>query len=130
MLRALEQAAAEAEPQGTGSGKPGALPVVHGRETTRPNGVLNQLARRAADQEPTAARWLLASGLSDEALREAAPRGQSPRALAPNDPDVILAHAQLVSQGPSGERALAMLEALPDTGVDRGSRRPRPRACC
>ncbi|MFT3924962.1 MAG: DUF3857 domain-containing protein [Myxococcales bacterium] len=75
-----------------------------------------QLARRAAELEPTASRWLLASSLADERYEKLRFVGKA-RALAPNDPDVVLAHAQLVSQGPSGETALAMLDALPDTGA-------------
>jgi tetratricopeptide (TPR) repeat protein len=76
-----------------------------------------QLSRRAAELEPTAARWLLAAALADERYEKLRLVGKA-RALAPNDPEVVLAHAQLVSLGPSGESALALLEGLPEGGTN------------
>ncbi len=75
-----------------------------------------QLARRAAELEPTPARLLLASAFSDERYEKLRYLDRA-RAMAPDNADVVLAHAQLVSAGPSGERALALLDTLPDTGL-------------
>lgn len=75
-----------------------------------------QLARRAAELEPTPSRLLLASALSEERYEKLRYVDRA-RVLAPNNAEVILAHAQLVSAGPSGEAALAMLDGLPDTGL-------------
>jgi tetratricopeptide (TPR) repeat protein len=75
-----------------------------------------QLAERAGDAGPTAARWLLAAELATS-------RGDASRfidravALAPNDPDVILAQARLVMSGPSPDEALHVLERVPDRGI-------------
>jgi transglutaminase-like putative cysteine protease/Flp pilus assembly protein TadD len=73
-----------------------------------------QLAERAAEAQPTAARWVLAATL-------ATARGDASRfldratALAPNDPVVLLARARLVVGGPSPEDALAILDRIPAT---------------
>lgn len=75
-----------------------------------------QLAQRAAALEPTPARWLLASALADERYEKSLALDKA-LGLAPDNPEVLLAHAQLVGSGPSGERALKLLEALPDEGT-------------
>jgi tetratricopeptide (TPR) repeat protein len=80
---------------------------------------VRDLAMRATELHATAQNLLYAA-------EQQATRAERSRfvlaavALAPNDPDVRLAHATLVQGGPSGrsgERALAMLEAIPDTTV-------------
>lgn len=75
-----------------------------------------QLAERAAEGGPTAARWLLAAELATS-------RGDGSRfidravALSPNDPDVLLAQARLTMSGPSPDEALRVLERVPDRGI-------------
>ncbi len=75
-----------------------------------------QLAERAADAGPNTERWLLAAELATS-------RGDASRfidravAIAPNDPDVILAQARLVMSGPSPDEALHVLERVPDRGI-------------
>lgn len=75
-----------------------------------------QLALRAAELGPTPARYLLASTLA-EARYEKMRFLQRALALAPRDPDALVAHARLVGTGPAGERALAMLERIPQAGT-------------
>jgi transglutaminase-like putative cysteine protease/tetratricopeptide (TPR) repeat protein len=75
---------------------------------------VRDLATRATELHATAQNLLFA------ALQQATRADRSRLvlqavALAPNDPDVQLAHATLVRDGAGGERALAMLEAIPDT---------------
>ena len=75
-----------------------------------------QLAERAGDRGPTAERWLLAAELATS-------RGDASRfvdraaALAPTDPDVLLAQARLTMSGPSPDEAIRVLERVPDRGV-------------
>ena len=71
-----------------------------------------QLAERAANLGPNAERWLLAAELATS-------RGDTSRflaraaALSPNDPDLLLAQAQLAMGGPAPEEALALLDRVP-----------------
>jgi tetratricopeptide (TPR) repeat protein len=75
-----------------------------------------QLAERAAEREPSAERWLLAAELATS-------RGDASRfidraaALAPADPDVLLAQARLVMSGPGPEEAIHVLDRIPDRGI-------------
>ena len=70
------------------------------------------LAIRATELHATPRNALFAS-------RQATSRAERMRhvlravALAPNDPEVRVAHARLVGSGPGAERALRMLEAIP-----------------
>jgi cellulose synthase operon protein C len=75
-----------------------------------------QLALRAAEAGPSAARYLLASSLADERY-EKMRLLQKAAALAPKDPDVLIANARIVSSGPAGERALLALESAPVSGA-------------
>ncbi len=75
---------------------------------------VRDLAMRAAELHPTADNLLFAA---DQQVTRA-DRSRfvlAAVALAPNDVRVQLAHATLVRDGAAGERALAMLEAIPDT---------------
>jgi tetratricopeptide (TPR) repeat protein len=71
-----------------------------------------QLAERAATLGPTAAHWILAAELATS-------RGDTSRflaraaALAPNDPDLLLAQARLAMGGPAPEEAFALLDRVP-----------------
>ncbi len=75
-----------------------------------------QLALQAAEREPSAARYLLASSLAEERYEKLRYIGQA-EALSPGDPQVILARAAITSGGPDAERALKMLDGVPATGV-------------
>ncbi|MET0286238.1 MAG: DUF3857 domain-containing protein [Polyangiales bacterium] len=75
-----------------------------------------QLALRAAELQPTGPRYLLASQLAEERY-EKARLLEKARKLTPNDADVQLAAAQVVSAGPGSERALRMLDKLPADGA-------------
>jgi transglutaminase-like putative cysteine protease len=75
-----------------------------------------QLAERAAELEPTVPRLLLAAGLAEERYEKARFIARA-KALAPKDPEVLLASAQVTSSGPGGERALEELENLGDNTV-------------
>jgi tetratricopeptide (TPR) repeat protein len=76
----------------------------------------HQLAVRAAELGPSAARYLLASSLADERY-EKMRLLQKALALAPNDADVLIANARILSTGPGGERALRSLDKAPTQGV-------------
>lgn len=75
-----------------------------------------QLALKAAELTPTASRYLLASALAEERYEKLRYIGQA-EALSPKDPQVILARAGITSSGPDAERALLMLDQIPDEGV-------------
>ncbi len=115
VLRVLEQAAAKAKPSARDLENLARFLWYTGADDPAERRA-QQLARRAAELEPTPARWLLASTLADERYEKLRLVARA-RALAPKDPDVILAHAQLVNLGPSGESALAMLDGLPEHGT-------------
>ncbi len=76
-----------------------------------------QLALRAAEREPTAERYLLASNLANERYEKLRYISQA-EARGAREPSVILARAAITSGGPDAERALQMLDAVPDRGVD------------
>ncbi len=71
-----------------------------------------QLALRAAELQPSAPRYLLASQLAEERY-EKARLLEKARKLAPNDGDVVLAWVRVVSGGPGSERSLRLLEKVP-----------------
>jgi tetratricopeptide (TPR) repeat protein len=72
-----------------------------------------QLAARAAEMEPTVRRLVLAAQLATE-------RGEAMRfldrgaALAPADPQLLLARARLASSGPAPEDAFPLLDRIPE----------------
>lgn len=70
-----------------------------------------QLALRAAELAPTAGRYLFASSLAEERY-EKMRLLEKARSLAPNDPELAIASAHLVSRGPGAERALRALDGL------------------
>ncbi|MDB4977639.1 MAG: Cell division protein FtsK [Myxococcaceae bacterium] len=76
----------------------------------------HQLAVRAAELGPTPARFLMASSLADERY-EKMRLLQKALALAPNDADVQIANARILSTGPAGERALRALDGAPKEGA-------------
>ncbi|HEX5655567.1 MAG TPA: hypothetical protein VFX59_00160, partial [Polyangiales bacterium] len=71
-----------------------------------------QLALRAADTQPSAARYLFASGLAEERY-EKTRLLEKARKLAPSDGDVVLAQVRVISGGPGSERALRLLDKVP-----------------
>jgi cellulose synthase operon protein C len=71
-----------------------------------------QLAQRAAELTPSVGRYVLASALSGERY-EKMTFAEKALALAPKDESALLAHADLVASGPSGERALSLYQAMP-----------------
>jgi tetratricopeptide (TPR) repeat protein len=71
-----------------------------------------QLAQRAAELTPSVSRYVLASVLSGERY-EKMTFAQKALALAPKDESALLAYADLVASGPSGERALSLYQAIP-----------------
>ncbi|MDB4989123.1 MAG: Cell division protein FtsK, partial [Myxococcaceae bacterium] len=76
----------------------------------------HQLAVRAAELGPSPARYLMASSLADERY-EKMRLLQKALALAPNDADVQIANARIMSTGPGGERALRALDKAPTEGA-------------
>jgi len=75
-----------------------------------------QLALSAAEREPSAERYLLASALAEERYEKLRYIAQA-EALSPKEPLVLLARAAITNSGPDAERALKMLDAVPKTGV-------------
>ena len=115
VLRALEQAAANAQAQGAATSRTWRAFSGTPAPTIRPSGAPS--SSRGAPPSSSPRRALVAGECARRrALREAALRGQGARARSQR-PEVVLAHAQLVSRGPSGESALAMLDGLPDAGT-------------
>jgi len=72
-----------------------------------------QLAERAAELAPSAASWKLAAKLAEERAEIMRFRDRA-LALAPNDPSVLLLHAQVLARGPAPEQALAVLDRIPE----------------
>lgn len=71
-----------------------------------------QLAKRAAELEPTVARLRLAATISEERGDVMQMTAQA-IALAPSDPDALLLHASTVADGPVPEDALAIVARIP-----------------
>ena len=78
-----------------------------------------QLALRAAELGPTAARYLFASSLAEERY-EKQRLLQKARSLAPRDPEVAIADARIVATGPGSERALLSLDGVAGAGGAAG----------
>ncbi len=70
-----------------------------------------EYANRAAEKAPTAARLRLASRLADTRGERMRFIAEAER-LAPNDPEVRYARAQIVASGPTPEAALPLFEAF------------------
>ena len=70
-----------------------------------------QLAERAADLQPNAENLRLAAKLAEERAEIMRFRDRA-LALAPNDPDVLLLHAEVTMRGPSPEKALPILDRI------------------
>ncbi len=75
-----------------------------------------QLAERAAEAEPSAARWLFAAELATSRA-DAGRFLDRAFALAPRDPDVLLARAHFTYGGPNPSDAVAALERVEDRGT-------------
>jgi hypothetical protein len=71
-----------------------------------------QLAKRAAELEPSVPRLRLAATLSEERGDVMQMTAQA-IALAPNDPDALLLHASTVADGPVPENALPIVARIP-----------------
>ncbi|HEX6242099.1 MAG TPA: DUF3857 domain-containing protein, partial [Polyangiales bacterium] len=75
-----------------------------------------QLAQRAAELGPSVDRYLLAAALSGERYEKMA-LVQKALALDAKHAEARLAQAELVANGPGGERALGLFEAVPPQGT-------------
>jgi tetratricopeptide (TPR) repeat protein len=114
-LEALERAADGDAP------RPGALEnlarFLHWTKADDPSrNRARQLARRAADDDPTVERLRLAAELAGhrgEVMRLV----KKARELAPEDPRVLLMRAEMLRGGPRPEEALPVLDQLPDEGT-------------
>jgi cellulose synthase operon protein C len=111
VLAALEKAAAVAKPQAAALENLARF-LWYSNADDPAERRARQLALRAADLQPSAPRYLLASALAEERY-EKARLLEKARKLAPNDGDVNLALTRVVSNGPGSERALHMLDEPP-----------------
>lgn len=70
-----------------------------------------QLAERAADLQPTAENLRLAATLAEERAEIMRFRDRA-LALAPNNPEVLLLHAEVTMRGPAPEKVLPILDRI------------------
>ncbi|MDH5491319.1 MAG: DUF3857 domain-containing protein [Myxococcales bacterium] len=80
-------------------------------------GRARQLAQRAAELEPNVERLLFAAALA-ETRAERMRYSEQAKALAPRDPRVLLYDAGLVALGPDPDRALRLVQQIPDGSVE------------
>ena len=99
------------------------------RRTTPPSAarISSPSAPPSSSRAPSATCWRLSSPTS--ATRSCA-SSRRRAALAPKDPEVLFARAQLTSTGPGSERALEQLAAIPPSSVAGWRRASCTRPCC
>jgi tetratricopeptide (TPR) repeat protein len=75
-----------------------------------------QLAQRAAELSPSVPRYVLAAALSSERYEKMV-FAQKALTLDAKHPEAQLLHADLIATGPAGERALGLLQSVPNQGT-------------